>query len=323
MKEITSIGMRTLSLLGERVSFGQALGELVAANDKVIVITADQTNAALYNFQKKHPDKLINVGISEQNAITVAAGLANEGYVPFVMFQAAFASMRCADQVRVCMSYMKRNIKLVGIFSGFTFSDCGPTHYALSDIALYRTFPNMAVVAPADATEVVKATHAAAFYDGPVYIRIGGSVNTPMVYRADYHFKIGEAVQVKDGRDICMFATGTMVYRALKVARCVENDTGLTVRVVNMHTLKPIDSQCIKNNLSFKLVVSLEEHSTYGGLGGAIAEEMSLLRDRPPHMIVGARDMHVHAAEYEYLLGQHGLSVEDIANRIKNQISDN
>lgn len=318
MISFTPVNLRTWSLLGQCGTYGKILSELAAENEKIWSLTADQgTPFGLQRFQAAYPDRFLNLGISEQNAVEVAAGLANEGYIPFLAFQAAFASNRCADQVRVCMSYMGMNVKLIGAFSGVTLCDYGPTHYSLQDFALFRSFPNMVILSPADAAETVKVLIAAAQIDAPVYLRLGsGSLNIPMVYRRDYDFKIGKAVTLKEGKNICILATGTMVHHVLKASEQIEAECGATVKVVNMHTIKPLDLQAVKDACSADLIVSVEEHSIYGGLGGAIAEMLALEKHRPPHLIIGTQDDYANAGEYESVLEHYGLTIPLIVQRI-------
>lgn len=310
--------IRTWSLLGQRGTFGKTVFELAGKNDKVIAMTADQANLiGLARFEKKYPERYFNMGISEQNAINVAAGLASEGYIPFLAFQAAFASMRCADQIHAAMAYMKSNVKLVGIFTGLTLGDCGPTHYGLHDIALCRSFPNITVLSPSDATQMVKMMIAMTEKLSPFYMRIGGPNNIPVVYEEDFDFEIGKAITLRDGTDIAIIATGAMVYNSLKAADLLA-EQGLSVKVIDMHTIKPLDVDAVKATCSTKLIVTVEEHSIYGGLGGAVAESLSLQKVKPPHLIIGVSGDYPHAGSYTYLLDKTGLTAEKIALQIQN-----
>ena len=312
------VEIRSFSLLGQRGAFGKVVCDLAARDERVYAMTADQgAGAATKRFQETFPDRFINFGISEQNAIGVCAGMANEGLVPFVAFQAVFASMRAADQVRVMMSYMGLPVKLVGIFAGVTQGDCGPTHFALQDIALFRTFPNVVIISPADGLEAAKAVAAAAGIDAPVYIRLSGAINIPMVYRQDYDFEVGRAITLREGNDICIFATGTMVATALKVASKLEAIMSITIRVVNVHTLSPFDVTTVLEAVGeCGMIVSIEEHSIHGGLGSAIAEAMVCESKRPPHLIIGVEDRYAHAGEYKDILFDYGLDEESIIRRI-------
>ena len=242
MIPFTARNIRTWSLLGQRGTFGKTLCDLAGENERLWALTADQgALSGLQRFRAMYPGRCLNFGISEQNAVETAAGLANEGFVPFLAFQAAFAASRCADQVKTCMSYMRRNVKLVGLFAGVSVGDCGPTHYALHDLALFRAFPGMTIVSPADAGETARAVEALLNTEGPAYLRLGGPPNTPVVYREDYEFRLGRAVTLRPGADICLVATGAMVHASLEAAPGIEEATGASVSVVNVHTVKPLD----------------------------------------------------------------------------------
>lgn len=318
MIKFSPANIRSWALLGQRGTFGKTVFDLAGENEKIIAMTADQAALiGLGRFEKQYPDRYFNMGISEQNAINVAAGLASEGFVPFLAFQAAFASMRCADQAHVAMAYMKSNVKLVGIFTGLTQGECGPTHLGLHDIALYRTFPNITVLSPCDATQTVKMMIAMAENQQPTYMRIGGPNNIPVVYKEDFDFEIGKAITLREGTDVTVIATGAMVYNSLKAAEKLE-ESGLSVKVVDMHTIKPLDEEAVKSACSAKLIVTVEEHSVYGGLGSAVAEALALEQNKPPHLIIGVSGDYPHAASYPYLLEQTGLTPDKIALKIQN-----
>ena len=187
---------------------------------------------------------------------------------------------------------------------------------SLEDLAVMRSVPNIVILSPADCLSVVKATWAAAEIKAPVYLRLSGTMNDPIVYKEDFDFEIGKAVTLREGNDIAVFATGSMVYNALKAAEQLE-EKGLSVRVVDMHTIRPIDLETIQKACSTKLIVTVEEHSVYGGLGGAVAEILALKRIKPPHLIIGVSGNYPHAASYQFLLEQTGLSVEKIASKIQ------
>lgn len=308
--------LRTLSILGQRRTIGSVLYDLAKDNEKIFALTADQAALiALNRFEETYPERYLNLGISEQNAVGVASGLANEGFVPFLIFQAAFTSFRCTDQIKVNMSYMKSPVKLVGIFSGLTLGDCGPTHYDTQDIALMRTMPNITVLSPADTLETAKMVEACANLDIPVYIRLSGEINSPIVYREDYDFEIGKAITLKDGSDVAIIATGTMVNNSLKASKILE-EQGISTKVVNMHTIKPLDVEAIKECCNAKLIVTVEEHSIYGGLGGAVSEVLAQEKIAPQQLIIGLADVYEKAGEYPYLIEKYGLNPEQIAEKI-------
>ena len=245
--------------------FGMELMEQ-AGNYPFKVLSSDMSVVAgLERFKKEYPDNFYNVGIAEQNLLGVAAGLDSEGFKTIAVAQACFISMRSFEQVRQYLGYMGGKVMCVGINSGFSLTFFGNTHYAIEDIALMRSIPNLTILSPADAGEAVKMFDAALKEDGPVYLRLSGSLNTPIVYKEDYELKIGKAITLKEGNDIAIFATGLMVSNALTAADILLKK-GITTTVVDIHTLKPIDKETIFNNCDKKLMVSVEEHNVVGGL---------------------------------------------------------
>ncbi len=317
MTDFSSVNIRTWSRLGSCGAFGTAALELPEINDKIVILTADlRTFSGLDRFGAKYPDRLYNVGIAEQNMVGVAAGLAKEGFVPFATTYATFASMRCADQIKVNMGYMKLPVKLVGLTAGYSVGILGATHISLEDIAVIRSIPNITILSPADCTATIKAVAAAAETDTPVYLRLSGTMNNPVVYKEDFNFEIGRAITLRDGSDVAVIATGTMVYNALKAAEKLEENS-LSVKIIDMHTIRPIDIEAIQSACSAKLLVTVEEHGVSGGLGGAVAEVLALERNKPPHLLIGVAGDYPHAASYPYLLNQAGLSPEKIALKIQ------
>lgn len=319
MIKYSSINIRTLSLLGERGTFGKLMSDLALTAPSLIVGTADQaTGAALNGFKEKFPDKFINFGISEQNALGVCAGLVNEGFTVFLAFQAVFTCSRCLDHVRVNMGYMNLPVKLIGIFSGLSQCDCGPTHYALNDFATFRTIPNIIILSPCDALQTAKCIESAVAINSPIYIRLTGKVNTPIIYKDDFNYEIGKSIKLKSGKDICIISTGSMVYVSLNVAKKIEESTNLSVTVIDMHTIKPLDVSVIESLTGYKLVVSVEEHSIYGGLGSSIAEIFVQNSINMPFNIIGAEDRFHNAGEYEDVLHAYGLDEDSVYQKILN-----
>ena len=317
MIEYTPQNIRMWSLLGSCGAFGTAASALPEIDKNILILTADLCYySGLTRFKETYPDKLINVGIAEQNLIGVAAGLAKEGFNPFVTTYASFASLRCADQVKVNMGYMKLPVKLIGLTSGLSVGILGPTHMCTEDIAVMRSIPNITILSPADCTETVKCVLEAAKINSPVYIRLTGSFNNPAVYKKDYDFHLYSADTIKNGDDITIIATGSMVFNSIKAAQILEK-RGLNSTVINMHTLKPLDIEIIKKSCKTKLIVTVEEHSIYGGLGAAVSETLGAINRKPKHLIIGISDEYKHAGEYKYLLEQYELSPEQIAEKIE------
>jgi transketolase len=316
--EYNSRNIRAWSLLGQTRSFGNTLLELAKSNSKIIAVTSDMAKTSgLDRFGKEFPDRLINTGIAEQNMVGIAAAMANEGLIPFAISFASFSTMRACEPTRHFLGYMHRNVKLVGVSSGFATGIFGSTHYCKEDLAIMRAISGIVIISPADCTELSKAMEASVHYDGPVYIRLTGQMNHPIVYKNDYSFEIGKAIKLKNGSDITIIATGSMVYSSLMAAEILEQE-GIRASVIDMHTIKPLDTAMIDEELdSSELVVSVEEHSKIGGLGGAIAEYLSSLKQHPVLLRLGIEDEFQKAGDYSYMLEQNHLLPEQIASSIR------
>ena len=321
MIEIQRAKMRMWSMLGKRGTFGTALTELAPEHDNLMAMSADfARSSGLERYSHTYPDKFLNVGIAEQNLIGIASGLASEGYNVFATSFASFIATRSYEQVKIHCGYMKHPIKVVGLASGFGVQQQGNTHYGLDDISLMRAIPNLTILSPADSTEVVKATQALMEYDKPVYLRLCGEAGDPMVYKEDYDFEIGKAITLREGADVTIIATGTMVYQSLQAAKKLAEE-GIECTVVNIHTISPLDSETIhKYCHDSKLVVTAEEGFVSGGLGAAVCETIVQSgKHIPPIEIIGLTDF-PHAGSYKYMLNQTGLDAEHIAGRIKGRL---
>ncbi|MDR1045152.1 MAG: transketolase [Candidatus Adiutrix sp.] len=319
MMEINPKNARLLSMLGQRGSiFGVALPEIAGERDELMVLTADLALlSGLGKFQTQHPDKLLNLGIAEQNMLGVASGLAKEGGCVFVTTYATFLTMRAYEQIRDNLGYMKFNVKLVGASAGTAMGMSGNTHYAIEDLTLMRVIPNMTVLSPADAGEALKMAYAVCDLDGPVYIRLTGGLNCPVVHKKEYEFKIGRAELLTEGGDLALIAAGTMVAEGLKAAELLK-ERGLEVTVVNMATIKPLDADTLNRVFAaHKAVVTVEEHSRLGGLGGAVAEYKSALKSSPPMLMLGLPDAFTRADEQPFLLEQAGLTAPRLADSVE------
>lgn len=314
--ELNKITSRTLSMCGSSRTFGQAVIEAAEENNKVVVLTADQSTAGrLDYFREKFPQNFFNIGIAEQNMIGIAAGLAKEGFVPFTLAQATFSTNRCFDQLKINLGYMQLGIKIVGFGAGLGIGQYGPTHFSIEDIALVRSVPNVVILSPADCAATYKCILSAAKDPRPTYIRLTGGMGNPVVYDQDFEFEIGKSIELKSGTDVAIIATGTMVYNSLKAAEKLESD-GFSVKVIDMHTIKPLDENALRKCCRAKLIVSVEEHSVVGGLGSCVAEFLSNLANRPKHLIIGVPDFYPAPGEYKYLLQTCNLTSEDIYNKI-------
>lgn len=316
MLNYTPREIRTWSMLGSCGAFGIAAMELPEIDNRCVCLTSDLcAYSSLDRFRMKYPDKYFNFGIAEQNMVGVAGGLAKEGYIPFATTYASFAASRCLDQVRVNMGYMKLGIKLVGLTSGLSVGILGATHMSIEDLAVMRSIPNITVLSPADCMETIKAVIASATKDGSVYLRLSGPMNNPVVYKENYDFEIGKAITLLEGEDVVIIATGTMVYNSLKAAELLA-EKGVSCRVVNMHTIKPLDINAVFDVCSAKLIVTAEEHSIIGGLGGAVAEVLAEMDEHPPLLRLGINDEFKHAGTYEYLIEKYQLTASQIYSQI-------
>ncbi len=319
MIEYNKKSARAWSLLGTCGAHGIAARELVESNPKVVIMTADLCSfSGLDRLKTSCPDRIYNVGIAEQNMIGIAAGLAKEGFVPFVNTYASFCTSRCADQVRVNMSYMKFPIKLIGLTAGYAVGILGATHISIEDMALMRALPNITLISPADCMETVKAMIAVSDTPDPTYIRLTGSVNTPIVYTEDYEFRIGKAIWLCRGTDVCLIATGSMVSVALEAVRMLQED-GISSSVINMHTVKPLDKDALMEaNEAHRLIVTVEEHSIIGGLYGAVSEILCRLGSHKTVVPIGIEDLFVHAGSYSWQLQESGLTSANIRVKVQN-----
>lgn len=320
--EFNRTTIRTLSMLGQRGAFGTALTDIAKENTRIIALSADLcTTSGLDRFKNAFPERVINVGIAEQNMIGVAAGMSTLGNIPFATTFANFAALRSCEQMRHFMGYMKENIKIVGFGGGFAMGMFGITHYGIEDIASIRTISNLTIVSPADCLETAKATIAAAQFNGPVYLRLTGVMNHPIVYKEDFEFTLGKAIKLQEGTDIAIFATGGMVHQSIRAAKQLE-EQGISCSVTNIHTIKPMDADAIHDALGMKLIVTVEEHSTIGGLGSAIAEVLTDLRTKPPQLRIGVSNEYLPAGSYDYMLEQYGLTENHITLKIQNKFKE-
>jgi len=314
--EYKSSEIRTLSMLGQRGVFGVTLDKLGAENDRIFALSADLRNTSgLDRFATNYPDRFMNVGIAEQNLIGVAAGLTDSGYSVFATTFANFAALRSCEFIRHFMGYMRSPVKLVGFAAGFAMEYFGNTHYGIEDISAIRAISNLIIISPADGLETVKVVTALVDFDKPVYLRLTGTANMPVVYKNDYDFKIGKSVTLKEGRDIALIAVGSMVANALEASKILE-EAGISCSVVNMHTIKPIDTKTLDELFDKKLIVTVEEHNTIGGLGSAITEYLSEKHNAPVILKLGVSEGYKKAGGYKYMLEMNELLPRQIADAI-------
>lgn len=304
-----------------RDAYGKALLELGKENENVVVLDADlscSTKTSL--FCKAYPERFINCGVAEQDMIGTAAGLASCGKIAFASTFAVFGSGRAWDQVRIAVAYPKLSVKIVVTHGGITVGEDGATHQALEDISLMRVLPGMTVIVPADAVEAFKAIKAVAKSQGPAYVRLGRPA-VPVIYEDDnYSFEIGRSVELKNGSDVTIIACGIMVAAALDAARILLEDN-ISAKVINMHTIKPVDrSAIISAAKETGSIVTAEEHSIIGGLGSAVCEVIG--EEFPvPVIRVGVSDTFAESGSPSDLIEKYGLTSMDIAKAAKKAIS--
>lgn len=310
--DINGRNIKVWSTIGPRATLGIAVLDIAKEIENLMVLTCDvSTSAGLDRFRKTYPEKYVDLGIAEQNMIGVAAGLASENYKVITTTFAPFQTMRCCEQIKVNLGYMKQKVCMVGIASGLVLGNLGYTHCCIEDVGVLRSIPGLTIVSPADSLETIKALHAAIRLNGPSYIRLTGGSNNPIVYNDDYDFEIGKSILLKDGKDITIFCTGASVYQSLEAAKVLETNN-ISSRVVNMHTIKPVDKEAIDKAAETKLIVSVEEHNIIGGLGSAIAEYKSTISKAPKQLFIGIKDYYSKGGNYKFLQNKHGLSPEKI-----------
>lgn len=296
--------------------FGETLLHLSKSDEKVYVVDGDLANSTkIDGIALNNPNKFLQMGIAEQNMLSVCSGLATTGLQPWAVTFAAFLSKRAIDQIQVQIAQPNLNVKMIGAYSGLLTGLTGKTHQSLEDIAIFRTLANMTVLAPADSTEVGKMMEFAHKYDGPVYIRLARDPY-PVIFDEDYQFEVGKAITVKKGNDITIISTGTQTSRAIEASESLEKE-GISVAVVHMPTIKPIDKEAIvKAAETTGVIVTAEEHSIYGGLGSAVAEV--LVEEKPvPMLRVGVKDRNTESAPNEQLLEKFELSPTHIEIAVK------
>ncbi len=304
-----------------RDAYGKALVELGDINDKVVVLDADLAAATKTGmFKKAHPEKFFDCGIAESNMMGIAAGLATSGYTVFASTFAMFAAGRAYEQVRNSIAYPHLNVKIGATHAGISVGEDGASHQCCEDIALMRVIPGMTIINPADDIEARAAVLAAAEYEGPVYMRFG-SLAVPRIFDEDYKFEWGKAVVLSEGTDVTICATGLMVNEAIE-AKKILAEQGISAEIINVHTIKPLDSETIlRSAAKTGVIVSAEEHSIIGGLGGAIAEAVCESGKNVPVVRLGVNDVFGKSGPATELLHIYGLDAQNIVEKAKQAIS--
>ena len=304
-----------------RDAYGKALVELGGVNDKVVVLDADLAAATKTGmFKKAYPEKFFDCGIAEGNMMGVAAGLASTGYTVFASTFAMFAAGRAFEQVRNSIAYPYLNVKIGATHAGISVGEDGASHQCCEDIALMRSIPGMTIINPADDIEARAAVFAAAEYEGPVYMRFG-RLAVPRIFDENYKFELGKAVVLSEGTDVTICATGLMVNEAIE-AQKILSEEGISAEIINVHTIKPLDSETILNSASKTgAIVTAEEHSVIGGLGSAVAEAVCENGKAVPVVKVGVNDVFGKSGPAVELLHIYGLDAQNIVEKAKKAIS--
>ena len=300
-----------------RKAYGEALAKFGSLNENLVVVEADVSSSTMTSiFAEKFPERFFNVGIAEESMMDIAAGLALGGHIPFANSFASLICYRSLEQIRTCIAYNNVNVKIVASYAGVSDFKDGPTHHSIFDLAVMRAMPNMVVLVPADSIEAAKMVETALEYEGPVYLRLTRA-DVPTIFNDDHKISIGKGITVRDGKDITIICTGTLMYRVLRSAELLEN-SGVSTRVININTLKPLDREIIiKASEETDAIVTVEEHNIIGGLFSTISEVV-IQNKLVPVVPVGINDIYARTAKsvdilYDYL----GLTIENIISVAK------
>ncbi|TET68145.1 MAG: transketolase family protein [Candidatus Aminicenantes bacterium] len=313
--------MSSTQLISTRDAFGEELVDMGKEKENIVVLSADLAKTTRTSwFAKAFPKRFFNVGIAEQNMMGIAAGLSTTGFIPVVSTVAIFAAGRAYDQVRNTIVHSGFNVKIAATHGGISMGKDGSSHQAIEDMALMRVIPDMTVIVPADAPETKKALRAAIEYKGPVYIRLGRP-EIPIITDEKSSFILGKADILRKGNDLSIIACGIMVPQSLKAADVLASQ-GIKARVINVHTIKPLDVELLYNAAKETgAIVTAEDHSVIGGLGSAVLEAFSCKEARPPVYRIGVRDVFGESGEPDDLMRKYGLSWQDIVKAAEEVLS--
>lgn len=302
-----------------REIYGRTLAYLAETNDKIVGLTADlEKTTAIKFFADKFPERFYNVGIAEQNMFGIAAGLAKAGLIPFASTMAIFATMRAGEQIRTDIAYQNLPVKIIATHAGISFGHAGTTHHCTEDFAIMRAIPNMTVICPADGIETSKAVQACIDVPGPVYVRIGRGFEPPCHENDQYDFEIGKAITMRDGTDFTIICCGIAVLQAMNAARTLAENDGLSVRVINMHTIKPIDREAIlKAVVDTRRILTIEEHNIYGGLGDAVGSVIAESGKGCVFRKHGMMDVFSEIGYAEDLYAYYGFDANGIVDKVR------
>jgi len=293
------------SKIGSRATFGMSLLEIQKEFQKLQIVTSDvSTSAGLDRFRKTYPEKFTDVGISEQNLIGVATGLSEVGFDVITTTFSPFQVLRCCEQIKNNLGYMKSKVTMVGLASGLVLGTLGFTHASIEEIGAIRSIPNINIISPADSLETVKSVYASLKQNKSTYIRLTGGQPNPKVYNQDYNFEIGKAIKLRNGEEIAVIVCGARVKDSLDARDKLFENYKKNISIYNFHTIKPIDEKMIlKISKKYKYIVTIEEHNIIGGLGSAVAEVLSSVKENKSKLIkLGVKDTYPPGGEYSYLI---------------------
>ncbi len=305
--------------LASREIYGIVLADLGAMYPNIVGLSADLAKSTkIETFGNKYPDRFFNFGIAEQNMFGAAAGMAKVGLIPFVSTFSVFASLRAGEFLRTDICYQNLNCKVIATHGGTSFGSAGTTHHATEDLSIVRAFANLTVVVPADGIETANAVRACMDINGPVYIRIGRGFDPPIYKSEDYGFTIGKAVEMCEGTDIAVIATGATVYHAVNAANILKQEDGLSVRVLNMHTVKPIDEEAIMKAVhDTRRILTVEDHNVIGGLGSAVADVIAASGKGCAFTKVGIPDTFTPHGYPEDLMNLYKTDTDGIVEKVR------
>ncbi len=317
---INERNIKLWSTIGPRASLGLGMLEIIKENKNLMVITSDvSTSAGLDRFRKQFPENYLDLGIAEQNMIGVAAGLAAEDFDVVTTTFAPFQTMRCCEQIKVNFGYMKHKVCMVGLASGLILGTLGFTHCCIEDIGALRSIPGICIVSPSDSLETIKALDQSVKSNKTIYLRLTGGSNNIIINKKDYKFEIGKSIQLRDGKDVTIISSGAILGECLIAAEKLAKDN-ISVKIINMHTIKPIDKSAIEEACKSKLIVTVEEHNIFGGLGSSVAEYKSSLASSTQLLMLGINDNYSKGGSYSYLKDLHGISSEKIVKQVKDKL---
>lgn len=301
-----------------RDAFSKTVEALAEADPRIVTVVSDSVGSSkLVNFRKRFPERMVNVGIAEQTVVAVGAGLANGGKVPFVSAASCFLTARALEQIKADIAYSNVNVKLIGQSSGIAYGELGPTHHSIEDLAWLRPLTNLTLIVPSDPWETEQAIRAAAAMDGPVFVRVS-RMPVPAIERKHPRFEIGRSELLREGNDLAIIANGVMVHRALAAADALASE-GVEARVINMSTVNPLDEAAIIDAAGTGAILTVEEHSVRGGLGGAVTEVVTSNRPVPVHRM--GFPGFLPTGSVEWLLEHFGLTSSGIADAARGLIA--